>query len=547
MGRVRQILGLRESTVVTSAVECARVAEGNLELLTESLAELELTLEDRGWQTMSAQAEQQFSRAGLGNASRVARVMAVANPLIKRGLGVRQAYVWGQGVQVQARATGRDGEEDVNTLVQAFLDAPGNRAAFTGDQAHERHERALGTDGNVFVACFTNPRTGAVQVRTLPFDEIDQVICNPDDRDDPWYYLRVWTSQVMKADGSGFEIRQEKAYYPALSYRPATRPRTIGRVEVRWDAPVYHVKVNALDGWDFGIGDAFAALPFARMYQDFLIDWATLVKSLSQFVWKASAKNGSRAAGLRQALQRRPAGTAPDANPNNAGATALLPEGMNLEAIPKSGATIDSESGRPMAAMVAAALGVPVTMLLADPGQVGSRATAETLDVPTINEMNHRRAVWAEAYRTILAYVIREAVRAPQGPVKGQVTRDPYTGRETVILAGDTDATIEIDWPPLEKTPLDAIVKAIVDADGTAKLPPLVIVKLLLQALGVKDADEILDDVTDDDGNWLDPYREVGDQVGQAAVNAFRRGKDPAAVTRRSEPADDVQDEGPEA
>lgn len=521
-------LGLREATDVTTLRETATAATSEVEILRESLADLELALEDEGWQRLTTGAELEFTRDGLGRAAKVARVMAVANPLVKRGLGIRQAYVFGQGVQIRARAVGDDGDQDVNAIVQAFLDDQGNRAALTGDQAQEELERALGTDGNVFIACFTSPLTGFVQARSIPFDEITDVITNPDDRDDPWLYRRQWLQRVVNDQGRLVE-EQRTAFYPALTYRPRTRAKTVDGHPVHWDAPIYHVSVNRLDGWSFGIGDAYAALTWARAYRDFLADWAVLVKALSQFAWRASAK-GSKAQQLRERLARRPAPSAasptPAGNPNSVGATAVTGPDVTLEAIPKTGATIDSESGRPLAAMVAAALGVPVTILLADPGQTGARAVAETLDKPTALEMGQRRSVWAEAYRAILAYVVLQAAKAPRGPLRGTVVRDAFTGREVLTLAGDTDQTIEIDWPPLDDLDPVALIEAIVKADSTGKMPPEQTVKLLLQALGVKDVDEILADFLDEDGRFIDPYA----SAGQAAVDAFRRGEDPAQV-----------------
>jgi ABC-type multidrug transport system fused ATPase/permease subunit len=62
--------------------------------------------------------------------------------------------------------------QDVNAVVQEFLDDDVSRAALTGHQAKIRLETAIGTDGNVFIALFTNPLTGKVTPRTLPFDEI---------------------------------------------------------------------------------------------------------------------------------------------------------------------------------------------------------------------------------------------------------------------------------------------------------------------------------------------------------------------------------------
>ncbi len=513
--------------VVTQALDRADQAEASMEMMRESLVDAELALEDSGWRRLTTQAESEFSRAGLQRSAEVARAMAIMHPLLKRGLGVRQAYIWGQGVQIQARSTGDgpDGQQDVNALVQGFLDDEGNRAAMFGDQAQEELERALGTDGNVIVACFTSPLTGFVQVRSIRFDEIQDVITNPDDADDPWFYLRQWVEQKVNLETGTTSVQQRTAYYPAITYRPRQRVKTINGAPVMWDAPVYHVSVNRLDGWKFGIGDAYAALVDARLYRDFLIDWAVLVKSLSQFAWKASTK-GSKAQRLRERLTRRPTATGPDGNPNNVGATVTLPDDATLEAIPKSGATIDSESGRPLAAMIAAALDVPVTTLLADPGQTGARAVAETLNFPTRLAMQQRQSLWGEAYRAILTYVIRCAVRAPQGPLQGTITRDRFTGREALVLAGDTDATVEITWPPLDEVPLKTIIDAIVAADSTGKMPPVTTVKLLLAAFNVKDADELLADMVDDQGRWIDPAA----SAGQAAVDAFRRGDDPAAV-----------------
>jgi len=520
------VTGTDTTSQDADAVEVAALS-AQVEFLEESLADAELAMEDRGWQKIIAGGAGEFSREGIRRAAGLGRLMAVQHPLVKRGLGIRQAYVWGQGVTVQARAKGDGGDQDVNAVVQAFWDDEGNQAAFTGDQVQEDLERALGTDGNVFLVCFTNPRTGFVQARKLPFDEITDVVSNPDDRDEPWYYRRQWTQRNIGPDGV-LSNEERVGYYPALRYRPASRPKTVNGAEVFWDSPVHHVKVNGLDGWAFGIGDAYAALPWARAYKDFLGDWAVLVKSLSQYAWRATSKGG-KAQQMRQALARRPTQGAPGAdNPNSVGGTAVMSGDVTLEAIPKSGATIDSESGKPLAAMIAAALDVPVTVLLADPGQTGARAVAETLTVPTALAMMQRQSVWAHTIRSITGYAIKQAVRAPQGPLRGTFIRDPFTGREVVTLTGNTDPTVEVAFPRLDELPMETIISAVVQADGTQTIPKLEVARLLLNALGVKDVDEVLDEITDDDGNFIDQTI----PAGQAVMDLFRRGQDPAEALR---------------
>jgi hypothetical protein len=485
-------------------------------LLQESLVDAELALEDAGWQRLTTLGDLQFSRDGLRRAAQVGRTVAVTNTLVKRGLALRIAYIWGSGVQVAVRA-GDDDTDLVNGLVQAFLDDEGNKAAFTGEQAHEENERALGTDGNVFVALFTAPRTGRVQARTFPFDEIEDVLANPDDRDEPWYYRRRWTATTISPTGVTASSEHVE-FYPALGYRPLVRPRFIDGHPVNWDTPILHISVNRLDGWKFGIGDVYTAMPWARAYREFLADWAQLVKALSQFAWRLTGKGRSRAAKAAETIKAR-AQAAAGQLASTAGATAAASDAYQLEAIPKSGATIDSESGRPLAAMVAAGLDLPVTMLLGDPGVTGARATAETLDQPMQLSMQARRGRWTEAYRRVLGHVVAEAVRAPQGGLQGKVTRDE-TGREVVTLAGGVAPSFEVTWPPLDKVDVKAIVDAIVAADGTGKMPPLTTVKLLLAALGVEDVDEILAELVDANGDWIDPVDAAAARSQQAAVAA---------------------------
>ncbi|MFC6080932.1 hypothetical protein [Sphaerisporangium aureirubrum] len=512
--------------------EVKRAYRLTVEHLQESVAGLEARAYEPGWQLMTAHAEQEFTRAGLKQISSVNRVMAIKNPLIKRGIALRTAYVWGQGVQVSARAAGkksgprRRGQQDVNSVIQAFMDDPGNRRVLFSQQAHEDLERALGTDGNLFFAGFTNPRTGRVQVRIVPWDEISDVISNPDDASEVWFYRRSWTTP---------QGGTQEAYYPAMGYWPKVRPRVIGFrgigdsavLPIQWDSPIKHVAVNSPLHWKWGLGDVYAAVDWANAYREFLTDWARLVKALSRFAWRLTSR------GSKQAAAKAKVASAPSTDPLTgearfAGATALMSPDMALEAIPKSGATIDSESGRPLAAMTASALDVPVTMLLGDPGTTGARAVAETLDQPTELAMTMRRELWADFMRDLFGYVIDQAVRAPDGPLKGVVRREP-DGREVIELAGKTDRTIDITWPSLDSIDAGQIVKAIVEADGTQYLPPLIVVRLLLQALGVRDVDEILATLTDDQGRFLRPDG-AGGGSGQAAADAFRQGQDPAAA-----------------
>lgn len=503
--------------------------ETNL-LLAESVADLELALEDRGWRKLAHSVHDEFSPQGRRAVAATCRLMAVSNPLIKRALLVRIGYIWGQGVTVQALA-GDDAGQDVNAVVQDFWDA--NTSTLTGSQAQEELERCLGTDGGVYLAAFTDPLAGVVRVRSTPTDEIVDIITNPDDRDEPWFYIREYVAQTLEQGYAAGNTRTRnhvvKVAHPALGYRPTQRIKTLNGATVRWDAPILHIPVNRLDGWRFGIPDVYAAVAWARLYREFLVDWAQLTKSLAQFAWRTSGGSNTKA---QQAAARVWANQARNTDPSlpplgasTAGKAVSTGPDQTLEAIPKTGAHIDAESGKPLAGMVAAGVGLPVTMLLADPGITGARATAETLDLPTVLEMTMRRMLWQDKLGELLDYVIDQAVIAPRGPLRGSVRVDAW-GRRVVTLAGDVNRSVEWEWPKLIDVDPVEFIKAVVEADATGKLPDLVTVRILLTALGVKNVDEEIEKMTDEDGRFVDPRVTAGD----AAIQRFRQGDDPAAA-----------------
>jgi hypothetical protein len=509
MGRFRQLLGLQEAATAAEG----KIAEGTVETLTyrleESIAQLELARENAGWMKLSEQYQQEFTRDGLIKAAEMGRLFGIANPIIKRGREVRHAYVWGQGVTIAAV------DQDVNDVVQAFIDDEGNREAFFGAQARQQYEGCLFDEGNFFLTHFTNPLTGRVKVRTIPFDEIQDVITAPGDKATPWFYLRQWVEQG--ADGKDAQM---KAYYPALKYQPRMKTLRIDKIPVLWDAPIRHVKVNAGSNWKFGIGDSYAAIPWAMSHKGFLEDWALLMKALAKIAFVSSSKTGAASQSKRAALQGM-AGLP-------AGSSVNMSDDQKIEAMPKSGATLDSESSRPLATMAATAMGIPVTIALADPGQTGARATAETLDLPTRLTMEARQQLNAEVIRDSVGYAIEQAVIAPQGPLRrlGTAVRDD--DRLKVEFNDPAAATVDVIFPGLDEVDVKVLMDAIVAADGMPDVPKLPLVRLALQVLKVENIDEWIDKITDDEGNLIDTDTTAGD----VATKAFRDGQDPAEALK---------------
>ncbi len=160
------------------------------EVLLERMAELELALEDTGWMRLLLNSAQEFSRDGLQKIRELARMMFAKNPLIKRGVMVKALYVWAQGINVRAK------NAQINQALQAFWDDEKNRSELTSHQARMLKEIDLQVDGQLYFVFFTRPRDGRVRVRTLPPDEVMEVIHNPEDAKDAWYYVRSWEASA---------------------------------------------------------------------------------------------------------------------------------------------------------------------------------------------------------------------------------------------------------------------------------------------------------------------------------------------------------------
>lgn len=82
------------------------------------------------------------------------------------------------------------------------------------------------------------------------------------------------------------------------------------------------------------------------------------------------------------------------ATPQTAGSTAILGADMELASLPRTSNSVDLGNGKPLAAMVAAALEVSVVALMSDPGTSGAYGVAQTLDIPTTKAMQARQRLW---------------------------------------------------------------------------------------------------------------------------------------------------------
>ena len=465
-----------------------------IELLKESLVELEQSLaqDSVGWQPIGEMVGTEFSRDAIKRIGQLARSYWLKNPLIRSAVDTQMVYVYGQGVTIRAD------DPEVNDVVQAFLDDSKNQAEITSHQSRQLKEIDLRLFGNIFFVFFIDGASGRVRVRTLPVDQIDDIVCNPEDAREPWFYLRTWTQ--MDVDGTSTLY---KVAYVDWRYSQDTKPTSVRGYSVDWDHPVYHVKTGGLGDMRFGVSEVYPALDWAKAYKMFLEDWATLSRAYSRFAHKLSLPSNKQVATAKTKLATTYGTDSGETNPPpTTGSTWIQGPGVDLSPIRIGGANVSMEDGRRLLLMVAAAVGLPESFF--GDVSVGNLATAKSLDRPTELRMRNRQTLWGDVHQAILGFVIEQAVRA--GTLKGQVYHEE-DGTPRIELAPDPDtgesrdATVTVDWPGLLEHDTPALVGSIVSAATMNGQPQAGVIqaktvsKLLLQALNVDDVDSLLDEL----------------------------------------------------
>ena len=450
--------------------------------LSESMSTLELSLEDEGWRKLTLRTDREFTRGGLDELMRISRAMYLSHPLIQRAVNVRTYYTFGQGMEVKAVE-----DEVQEKIVEPLLSDRGNRADLVSHQARILTDVDQQVEGNIFTALFD--RKGEVAVRSIPAEEIREIVADPEDRTQVWFYKRSWNEQRFDSQRGIVNAIGREAFYPDWRYEPGSRPSSIGGVPVMWASPVIHQRTGGLKHMQFGIPETYAALDWARAYRKFLEDWHTIVASLARFAWKQTSK-GSKLAAAKTKLAStissdQPTETNP---PPTAGSVFIGAEDSQLTPIPKSGAHTSAEDARPSRMMVGAAMDLPDTILSGD-ADVGNLATAKSLDRPTELAIAHRQQLWADFYRDIFDFATERAARAN-------------------VIPNGIDRTVEVTFPPILEHDAMETVRSIVTAatlDGKLEAGTMAredLSRLLLQALGVEDVQaalEKLDDTTRND------------------------------------------------
>lgn len=457
------------------------------ERLSELELELELAAEDAGWLRLLGESEREFSREALRKIAHESRLYWMKNPLIRRSVLTVTDYCFGLGVTI------RGDHPVVDEVVQKFLEDPKNKAEVTTVLKMQEKDRDIQIEGNLFFVFFANSK-GDTRVRTIPFDEIEEIHTNPEDGKEPWFYQRRKLAQGASE------------LYPDWGYNPQSRLDQYKGMEVHWDRPLYHVKVNCLSDQRFGLSELYSAQAWARAYNQFLTDWATIVRALAKFAWQITAKGKRTLAAAKTKLDSRISAGGYEPAPSTASVFLAGPE-TALAPIKTAGTTTGAQDGRWLKLMVCAATGI-FEHYYGDPS-TGNLATAKTMDRPMELQFKNRQRLWQEIWENVCSFVVEAKARVGEDDLSGREEEDAWGDlifvydndieNEDEELQGlPIDTHVTVQFPDLLEHDVKARVDAIVAATTLGGMPlagtldAKYATEQLLQALGETSVEEIM-------------------------------------------------------
>jgi hypothetical protein len=380
---LREVAELREQNVSL---------QNGLEFLQESLRDALLRMEDIGWKPLGEDYNgTEYPLESAKKNSVTMRALVTINPLVKRGMNVRTAYIWGGGVEFK-------GAENY----QEFFEAPANKKWLVSSKAHSEMEMCLGTDGNFPLLLTKLPKP---RVQRIPLHQITGTINNPDNFEEIWFYRREWDSVVSSQTDEKETVVHNTVYYPATDYDADVygRPRRWRGKPVDWSSAIAMSNPNKQSGWRWGVADVLSVMSWAKAHKEFLETQASLVKSYARYAFKVTAPSTATVKAAAAKVGTSPTLDPYTGEPNHVGATFLGSQGATISAMGRTGGAVDFKTGLPLAGYVAAGLNVPLNELTADAGEA-NRASAETLTGTNEKIFKERQAEHKAFFEQVFTY-----------------------------------------------------------------------------------------------------------------------------------------------
>lgn len=362
----------------------------------EDLLRISDAFDNIGWAPLPDKDAAEIPLKTVKKVSKVARAMNTMNPFVKRGVEARISYVWGKGVSF-------DGIEGIQSQINE------NRKKLFSPQAYAEIERVLATDGNAFTALPIGDKAEENSAFRITINEIEGAISNPVDKEEIWFYKREYTVVTTNSNTGAVTEKTEEKYYASLPYylklqkQGKALQKRWNKVGVEQNYIIQHVAVNKQVGWRWGVPDILPVIFWAKAYKEYLEDNAMLVKAYARLAWQVRPTSAAGAQAAAAQVMRPPSRDGMTGELRDVGGTAINGLGGELTPVAATGSSVDFSKGSALASAIASGLEVSKVVITSDPGE-GNRATAETLDLPTLKAMESRQLVHTERFLELFEF-----------------------------------------------------------------------------------------------------------------------------------------------
>lgn len=366
MGVIRWLERFGTDGRIEAAMESAARAFSDT---ADALTRASLMKEDVGWYDPSGRASDLVPLSVIKEHSIRSRRLATYNTIVKRGINIRNAYMW----------TDVPEPRKIAKRAKERLDA-----VLLGREARVRDEAAFNTDGMVIYRVSPGGNVAPVPITRV------QGIARAEDALEEADIHAMLISPVPLEDPSRAVLPDPE--WVILDGKPRVDVVDQGGYKTSKTDVLVVACVNRLAGEQWGKPDLMGAVYWAQAYKEYLEAGHVLAKALARVAFKVKSTTSAQQQAVIDKMSTL----------QGTGATASLGADQDLLAVSKAGAGIEFSAGTPLAAMVAAALDVPLSVLLTD-GSAGGRQGAETaLEEPTFKALELRRQVHKDLVRRVL-------------------------------------------------------------------------------------------------------------------------------------------------
>lgn len=366
MGVIRWLERFGTDGRIEAAMESAARAFSDT---ADALTQASFMKEDVGWYDPSGRASDLVPLSVIKEHAIRSRRLATYNTIVKRGINIRNAYMW----------TDVPEPRKIAKRVKERLEP-----ALLGREARVRDEAAFNTDGMVIYRVSPGGNVAPVPITRV------QGIARAEDALEEADIHALLITPVPLEDPSRATLPDPE--WVILDGKPRVDVVDQGGYKTNKTDSLVVATVNRLAGEQWGKPDLMGAVYWAQAYKEYLEAGHVLAKALARVAFKVKSTTTAQQQAVIDKMSTL----------QGTGATASLGADQDLLAVSKAGAGIEFSAGTPLAAMVAAALDVPLSVLLTD-GSAGGRQGAETaLEEPTFKALELRRQVHKDLVRRVL-------------------------------------------------------------------------------------------------------------------------------------------------